>query len=60
MSDSERTVVVTIEPGSDPIAGTVRDPAGPAVPFVGYVELIAQLERYRQADAAAPEDPPRR
>ena len=60
MSDSERTVVVTIEPGSDPIAGTVHDPAGPAIPFVGYVELIAQLERYRQADAAAPEDPPGR
>lgn len=60
MSDSERTVVVAIEPGSDPIAGTVRDTAGPAVPFVGYVELIARLERYRQADAAAPEDPPRR
>ena len=60
MSDSERTVVVTIEPGSDPIVGTVRDPAGPAIPFVGYVELIAQLERYHQADAAAPEDPPRR
>lgn len=52
MSDSERTVIVTIEPGSDPIAGTVRDPAGPAIPFTGYVELIAQLERYRQVAAA--------
>lgn len=60
MSDSERTVVVTIEPGSDPIAGTVRNAAGPAIPFVGYVELVAQLERYRQGDAAAPEDPPGR
>lgn len=57
MSDSERTVVVTIEPGSDPIAGEVRDPGGSAIPFVGYVELIAQLERYRQAGADTPEDP---
>jgi hypothetical protein len=57
MSDSERTVVVTIESGSDPIAGKVRDPKGSVIPFVGYVELIAQLERYHQIDAAAPEDP---
>jgi hypothetical protein len=56
MSDIECTLVLTIEPASDPIAGTVRDPAGPAIPFVGYVELITHLERYRQANAAAPEN----
>jgi hypothetical protein len=57
MSRSECTFVLTIEPGSDPIAGKVRDPAGSAVPFVGYAELAAQLERYRQLDAATPEEP---
>ena len=53
MSRSECTFVLTIEPTSDPIAGTVRGPAGSAIPFVGYVQLIAELERYRQVDAAA-------
>jgi len=56
MSDTECILVLTIEPTSDPIAGTVRDPAGSAIPFVGYVELIAQLERYRQVGAATPEN----
>jgi hypothetical protein len=53
MSEIYCTLVLTIEPASTPITGTVQDPTGPPIPFVGYVQLIAELERYRQTETGA-------
>ncbi len=44
-----RTIVVKIDPVSDPIEGTVEHKGEPAVSFVGYMQLIAELERERRA-----------
>jgi hypothetical protein len=61
VDEASRTVVVRIHPGSDPVCGTIQGPGEPAVRFVGYVQLVAQLERLRDAevekqDRVAPAD----
>jgi hypothetical protein len=46
---------ISIEPGSEPIAGKIRQPDGTSAPFHGYVQLIAAIERAhlgKQADDA--------
>jgi len=45
---SECTIVVTIDPTSDPIAGSVRDGAGASTEFVGYAHLVAAIEHHRE------------
>ena len=45
---------MTIETGSDPIAGRLALPDGSSTPFEGYVELIAALERLREGALASP------
>lgn len=43
---------VTIELGSDPIAGLVRLPDGRETPFEGYVQLIAAVEQAHKGKPA--------
>jgi hypothetical protein len=39
------TVVLEVEPASDPIRGIARDRAGTERPFTGWVELATALEQ---------------
>ena len=55
MNVPDRKLVVTIEPGADPIAGTVRDEAGNTTRFVGYVQLFERLESCREGALAGTE-----
>ena len=41
------TIVVMIDPVSDPIAGTVREEEGEVTEFVGYAHLVAAIEQHR-------------
>jgi hypothetical protein len=52
-----RTVVVTINPGSQPISGTVHGPDETPVEFVGYIQLVAHLERHHDAQSATDNRP---
>ncbi|MGH2955740.1 MAG: hypothetical protein ACRDL6_01935 [Solirubrobacterales bacterium] len=45
MEREQAQLTVTIEAGSDPIAGHLALPDGESTPFEGYMELIAALER---------------
>lgn len=54
MEDEQAELTVTIESGSDPIAGRLALPNGSSTPFEGYVELIAALERLRGEALASP------
>jgi hypothetical protein len=47
------TILVTIDPGSEPVSGTVQGPDETPVQFVGYIQLIAQVERHHHAENAA-------
>lgn len=49
MAGDRAELTVTIETGSDPIAGRLALPDGSSTPFEGYVELIAALERLRES-----------
>jgi hypothetical protein len=51
------TIVVTVDPDSEPVSGTVQGPDETRVQFVGYIQLIAQLERHHHADNAAEKRP---
>jgi hypothetical protein len=50
-------IVVTVDPGSEPVSGTVQGPDETPVQFVGYMQLVAQLKRHRHADNAAEKRP---
>lgn len=45
---------VRVDPGSEPVAGSISEGDGLAAPFVGYVQLIAELERIREASCPMP------
>jgi hypothetical protein len=51
VGEALRTIVVRIDPLSDPLAGEVEHEGEPAVPFVGYMQLIAELERERRCSS---------
>jgi len=38
---------LSIDPGSDPIAGRIGPPGGSQTPFEGYMQLVAALEEVR-------------
>jgi hypothetical protein len=40
-------LIVEIDPTGEPITGTVRDDASPPTGFVGYAQLVAEIERRR-------------
>lgn len=44
-----RRIVVVLEPGAGPIAGSVEDPDGEPRRFAGWLELCALLEEERAA-----------
>jgi len=55
MEGEQAQLTVTIEAGSDPIAGRLALADGSSAHFEGYMELIAALERLR---GGAPTGPP--
>jgi len=55
MEGEHAQLTVTIEAGSDPIAGRLALADGSSTHFEGYMELVAALERLR---AGAPTSPP--
>jgi len=57
MQPEGRELRLSIDPGSDPIAGRIGPPGGSETPFEGYVQLVAALEELRgEPVAAAGED----
>jgi hypothetical protein len=40
-------LIVEVDPTGEPITGTVRDDESPATRFVGYAQLVAEIERRR-------------
>ncbi|HEY1284575.1 MAG TPA: hypothetical protein VGF04_00665 [Solirubrobacterales bacterium] len=55
MQLEERELRLSIQPGSDPIAGRIGPPEGARTPFEGYVQLVAALEELRRGDDGAPD-----
>jgi hypothetical protein len=53
MSDDSTSLSITVElePQSEPIRGTVREPDGHARTYVGWLALIAALDDIRTAHA---------
>jgi len=49
---SNPRITLELEPGADPIRGSIEHPDGSHQPFWGWLELSAQLRR-----VAAPSDP---
>lgn len=47
-SNRLRPIVVRIDPATEPLEGTVQPPGARAVEFVGYMQLVAQIERNRE------------
>jgi hypothetical protein len=47
MSDGHRTMRLSVEIGSDPVAGELAIEAGPAQRFSGWVELVERIEAAR-------------
>jgi hypothetical protein len=48
------SLTIDIDPGSDPIAGSIAGPTGSARRFSGLLDLLSNLERLRAAQAQAP------
>lgn len=44
-----RELRLSIEPGSDPIAGRIGPPNGSQTSFEGYMQLVAALEELRES-----------
>jgi hypothetical protein len=51
------TIVVTIDPGSEPVSGTVQGPDETPAEFVGYIQLIAAFERHHHPESATDKRP---
>ena len=45
-----RQLIIELDPGADPVRGSIGPSDGAAEPFSGYVQLIAALEGYRALD----------
>ena len=45
-----RQLIIELDPGADPVRGSIGPSDGTAEPFSGYVQLIAALEGYRALD----------
>ena len=52
-----RQFTLDLEVGTEPIAGRLSDPGGEPVPFAGWLELAAALERAVRPDRPALERP---
>ena len=52
MPEPGPTLTLSLDPTSEPIAGSIRKPDGTAIAFSGYMELAAALERLREQAAA--------
>jgi hypothetical protein len=55
MQLERRELRLSIEPGSDPIAGRIGPPGGAQTPFEGYMQLVAALEELRGGEDRAPD-----
>jgi hypothetical protein len=47
MNDERVQLEMELDPGSDPIRGTLADSEGKPHPFSGWIELAALIERAR-------------
>lgn len=45
-----RQLIIELDPGADPVQGSIGPSDGTTEPFSGYVQLIAALEGYRALD----------
>jgi hypothetical protein len=52
-----RQFTLALEVGTEPIAGRLAERDGEAVPFAGWLELAAALERAVRPEPPAPERP---
>ena len=52
-----RQFTLALEVGSEPIAGRLSQPDGEPVPFAGWLELAAALERAVRVENPPPERP---
>jgi hypothetical protein len=43
------TIVMSVDPASEPIAGTVGDGSGEESEFIGYAHLVAAIERHLES-----------
>lgn len=55
---TNRRVIVEIEPGADPIRGSIAWPAGRGRPFWGWLELIEELQRVAGGESGVPHGRP--
>jgi hypothetical protein len=53
----KRTLEVTINRDSEPVSGTVQGPDDPPVEFVGYIQLIAHIQRHHHPETPADKRP---
>jgi hypothetical protein len=53
----KRTIAITIDPGSEPVSGTVQGTDESPVEFVGFIQLIAQIQRHHHPDTATDKRP---
>jgi hypothetical protein len=53
----KRTIAVTIDVGSEPVSGTVQGPDETPVEFVGYIQLIAHIQRHHHPETATDNRP---
>ena len=44
-------IVLDLEPGSEPISGTIASGSDPGEPFAGVMQLVAALDRLRETGA---------
>jgi hypothetical protein len=45
-------LIVEVDPSGEPITGTVSDDESPPTRFVGYAQLVAEIERRREPASA--------
>jgi len=57
MKLESRELRLSIEPGSDPIAGRIGPPGGSQTSFEGYMQLVAALEELREGRPDGHGDP---
>jgi hypothetical protein len=51
-------LIVEVDPTGEPITGTVSDDQSPPTRFVGYAQLVAEIERRRGPASPRTASPP--
>lgn len=48
MDTAQVALIIEVDPTGEPITGTVSDDESPPTRFVGYAQLVAEIERRRE------------